>query len=208
MQENWIRKEHFNFFNQFDEPFFGITANIECSFAYRICKQNGFSFFLYYLHQALYAVNQIDELKTRFENPNVVQYQTIHASPTISRADNTFGFSFILYKESFTDFIITAKQEIENIRNSNGLGLTESTMRNDVIHFSALPWISFTSVTHARHFQFRDSIPKITFGKYFWQNDKLFMPVSINAHHGLADGFHAATFLQLFESQINNNLLE
>ncbi len=36
--ENWNRREHFQFFNQFDEPFFGIVAEIDCTVAYQICK--------------------------------------------------------------------------------------------------------------------------------------------------------------------------
>ena len=35
---NWNRKEHFEFFSAFDEPFFGITTPIECSIAIEKAK--------------------------------------------------------------------------------------------------------------------------------------------------------------------------
>ena len=96
-----------------------------------------------------------------------------------------------------------AKAEIDRIKNSSGLGANENTGRLDVIHFSTVPWISFTGVTHPQNFKYKDSIPKITFGKYFHRNDRMILPVSINAHHGLMDAFHVSRYLQLFEQLMN-----
>jgi chloramphenicol O-acetyltransferase type A len=43
--DEWERKDHFHFFNQFEEPFFGICLNVEVSRAYAIAKASGISFF-------------------------------------------------------------------------------------------------------------------------------------------------------------------
>jgi chloramphenicol O-acetyltransferase type A len=37
--ETWARKDHFNFFRQFDEPFFGVTVNIDCTKQYAAAKE-------------------------------------------------------------------------------------------------------------------------------------------------------------------------
>lgn len=50
--ETWERKEHYLFFSQFEEPFFGVTVSIDCTKAYQIAKEKKTSFFLYYLYQA------------------------------------------------------------------------------------------------------------------------------------------------------------
>jgi chloramphenicol O-acetyltransferase len=42
--EKWSRKDHFFFFSQFEEPFFGITAQVDCSNAYHFCKERNYSF--------------------------------------------------------------------------------------------------------------------------------------------------------------------
>ena len=31
--ETWPRREHFVFFSAFEEPFFGLTANVDCTSA-------------------------------------------------------------------------------------------------------------------------------------------------------------------------------
>lgn len=36
---NWKRKEHFEFFSQFSEPFYGITVRVDCTEAYQKAKK-------------------------------------------------------------------------------------------------------------------------------------------------------------------------
>lgn len=200
---NWNRKEHFEFFNSFDEPFFGIVAEIDCSAGLRWCRENHIKFFHYYLFQSLKAVNQTEEFKTRIEDHKPVFYNTVHASSTIGRPDKTFGFSFIPFTDDFTQFSNALSSEVEEVVNSKGLRLNNNTTRNDVIHFSSLPWINFKGLSHARKFSFNDSVPKITFGKVYEAEHKQMMPVSVNAHHGLMDAWHVSSFLELFESLMN-----
>ena len=91
---SWKRKEHFDFFSSFDEPFFGIITEIDCTRAYSKAKLNGGSFFLYYIHKSLIAANLIEEFRYRLDNNQLVLFDKIHASPTIGREDETFAFSF------------------------------------------------------------------------------------------------------------------
>jgi len=200
---NWNRKEHYQFFSQFDEPFFGITTEIDCTNAYKYCKDHKLPFFLYYHYQAIIAINKIEEFRYRIKDNEIIIFDTIHVTTTISRKDNTFAFSFFPYTPSFKEFVELAEIEIVRVKNSAGLGLNENTGRLDVIHFTTVPWLSFTGVTHARSFNNKDSVPKIAFGKYFYRNERMIMPVSVNAHHGLMDGFHVGQYLQLFEQLMN-----
>ena len=92
--ENWSRKDHYYFFKSFTEPFWGLTFDLDCSIAYSLCKENGFSFFLYYLHKALVAVNAVEPLKYRIRGEEVIICDVIDGSSTIKREDHTFDFSF------------------------------------------------------------------------------------------------------------------
>ena len=92
--ENWPRKEHFEFFSQFEEPFFGLVTKVDCTKAYAKCKENGFSFFLYYLHKALVAANHIENFKYKIEDGEIFVYDQIATTPTVGRNDGTFGFSY------------------------------------------------------------------------------------------------------------------
>jgi chloramphenicol O-acetyltransferase type A len=200
--ENWVRKDHFKFFSQFEEPFFGITVSVDCTRAYDYCKSNGHSFFLYYLYQSLRAVNETENFRYRIINGEVYEYEEINASPTINRADGTFGFSYIPWKENFEEFLVSANQEIEKVRAEKGL--IPALSGENVIHYSSIPWLKFTSITHARAFSYPDSIPKITFGKASVDNGKMQMPVSIHGHHGLMDGYHVALYVEKFQKYLDS----
>jgi chloramphenicol O-acetyltransferase type A len=200
--ETWNRKEHFLFFKQMEEPFFGITITVDCTKAYDKAKELGVSFFTYYLHKTLVAVNSIEPFRYRILNDEVYIFDRIDVSSTILREDKTFGFSQIEYSEDLNEFAENTKNEIARIQTTTGL-LTREYSEN-LIHFSALPWINFTSFSHARSFTWPDSCPKISFGKMMEENGKKTMAMSIHVHHGLMDGYHVGQFVELFQKLMNN----
>jgi chloramphenicol O-acetyltransferase type A len=202
--ENWPRKEHFLFFKQFEEPFFGITTSIDCTKAYDTSKQLGVSFFIYYLHKTLVAVNTIEAFRYRISGEEIYVYDQINVSSTIMRKDRSFGFSLIEYNASFDVFLKTALNETERIQNTSGL-FTREFPNDNLIHFSAIPWINFTSLSHARSYTFPDSCPKISFGKMIIdETGKRTMPISIHVHHGLMDGYHVGQFMDYFQEIMND----
>ena len=204
--ENWERKGHFEFFSKFSDPFWGLTFNIDCTTAYKKSKAENISFYLYYLHQSLRAVNLIDAFKLRIEDNKPVCYDRIDASATVDRPDSSFGFSCIIFKEDFMEFQQLARVEIARVRAERGLNI--GVAGQNVIHYSAVPWISFTALSHASNSTIKDSIPKISFGKTFLQGDQLLMPVAIHAHHALVDGLHAGQFVELFQKFLDlDNIL-
>lgn len=201
--DNWPRKEHFNFFRKFEEPFFGIVVEIDCTKAYEFSKASGISFFTYYLHKTLIAVNTIEAFRYRIGNEQVIIYDRVDASATISREDGSFGFSLIEYDSDFNNFRDAATIETERVKNTSGL-FTRSFEQDNLIHFSAIPWVNFTSLSHARSFAFPDSCPKISFGKMMVSEaGKRTMAMSVHVHHGLMDGFHVGQFVDCFQEEMN-----
>jgi len=196
--ENWARKEHFHFFRKFEEPFFGLTVEVNCEKAHAACKANGSSFFIYYLHKSLLAANRIEPFRYTIEGEEVMVFDKINASPTIMRPNGTFGFAYIDFFEDYAEFEQSAKLEIERVQ--HGQGLDPSRSEDNVIHYSSVPWLNFTSISHARSFSFRENCPKIVFGKL---SEQKMMPVSIHVHHALVDGIHVAEFVELFQQLLD-----
>ena len=199
--KNWNRKEHYEFFSTFEEPFFGITTPIDCTIAFEKSKELNISFFIYYLHKTLIAINQIENFRYRIEDGNVFLYDEIDSSATIMRADKTFGFSFMKFNPDLTEFNKIAFAEIERIQSTSGLFTRE--FPENLIHFSAIPWINFTSLTHSRSFTLPDSCPKISFGKMTTENNKKTMSLAVLAHHGLVDGYHMGMFVEALQNEFN-----
>ncbi len=195
--ETWNRKELFSFFKDFEEPFYGVCVNVDCTETYRFSKKNGYSFFLLYMHKSLQVANQLDAFKYRMEGDKVVKYDTIHASTTVLRPDNTFGFADLEFDADYDMFEEKAKASMRVVRNERILRNTQ--FENGVIHYSAVPWVHFTSMSHARRYSIQDSCPKISFGKVVEEGGRMLMPVSIHVHHALMDGFTVGEYIDLFQ---------
>ncbi|MEL1255590.1 chloramphenicol acetyltransferase [Flavobacterium sp. DGU38] len=201
--ENWNRKEHFEHFSRMEEPFFGVTVEIDCAKAYQTAKTLKTSFFIFYLHKTLVAVNSIENFKYRISEDKIYINDRIDASATIGREDGTFGFSLIEYNPDFSVFEKNALTEIERIQKTSGL-FTRSFDEDNLIHFSAIPWVNFTSLSHARSYTYPDSCPKISFGKMMTsETGKKTMTMSVHVHHGLMDGLHIGKFVDLFQELMN-----
>ncbi|MGB0837341.1 MAG: CatA-like O-acetyltransferase [Flavobacteriaceae bacterium] len=198
--DTWSRKEHFEFFNAMENPYWGLVATVDLSQAMEIIKPQNNSIYTFYLHQILKTVNEIEELKFRIENEQVVKYDQINVSPANLRPDKSFGFSYVDFDMDYARFDKNLKQETQEVNKTQGLNFTTNALRQDVIHFSALPWIHFTSLSHATSSAPNQSVPRISVGKIV--NHKL--PISIEVHHGFVDGYHIGLFFQKLQDNLNH----
>jgi chloramphenicol O-acetyltransferase type A len=202
--ENWNRKEHFEFFGNMVSPFFGIVTEVDVTIAYEKSKQTGISFFASYFHKSMVAVNSVMEFRYRIVDNTVVTFNTIHAGATVGREDGTFGIIFVPFSADFETFHTELKREIEEVKNSTGLRLNGDDIKKDLIRHSTIPWNSFTGLLHPTNLDPKESVPKITFGKFSIREGRKYLPVSIEAHHGLMDGFHFAKYLAEFQKQLDS----
>jgi len=199
----WNRKEHFEFFSQMEEPFYGLTVKIDCAKAYEKAKTLEIPFFTYYLHKTLVAVNAIENFRYRIIDEELYVFDRIDVSATVMREDKTFGFSLIEFDPDLQKFALNTETEVARIQATSGL-FTREFRDTNLIHFSALPWIDFTSLSHARGYSYPDSCPKVSFGKITETQGVKTMPMSLHVHHGLIDGYHVGLFLEEFQKQMNS----
>jgi chloramphenicol O-acetyltransferase type A len=203
----WSRREYYERFGSCDDPYFGVTVNVDCTVAYEACKRLGYSFFVYYMFESIKAVNQVENFRYRVIDKDIWLFDCIHASTTVGRPDGSFGFALFEYTEDFNVFQKNANEQIVLVQKTQGLSVNDDADRFDVIHFTTLPWFSFTSFRHEKNFNYKESIPKIAFGKFFEQDDKKWLPISINVNHGLVDGYHVGKYLDLFQIGLNKKLV-
>jgi len=197
----WNRKHHFNHFNALADPYFAVTIPFDVTLAYKKSKDTGSSFFAIYLHDCMKAINAVENFKYRIVDNQVFEYDVIHASATLSRADNTFGFSFINFSESFKEFNTNIQNEKQRINDSTELYPPVNGL--NCIHCSALPWFSFTSQKEPFS-GIKDSVPKFAFSKTYKKNDLLMMNVGVHVNHALIDGYHVGQFAERFQTNLNH----
>lgn len=197
----WVRKEHYQFFRTFESPYYGVTVHVDCTAAYKFSKEAGSSFFLYYLYQALAAAQQVEAFHLRIEEDEVFFYDRVDGGSTVPRENGTFGFAQYRYRDSFEEFLPDASAQMERVRNSTTL---ERSSANNIIRCSSLPWIDFTSLSHAWSFTLKDSCPRVSFGKMTQKEGRRTMPVAVHVHHALVDGLHVGQYLDCYQDLLHS----
>ncbi len=199
----WARKQHFDFFSGFENPYFNICIQVNTNVLFDYANKNGNSFFLSYLFLAMKAINATAEMRLRIRGEEVWELAKINGSVVQLCEDNTFRFSYINSENDFNLFNNQAKNA-EQLAKSQAFYSNEFLQKegeDNTVHISVLPWLDFTSFSHARHSLCSKGIPKLVFGKYNKITGN--MPMSIEVHHGLMDGVHVAQFTAEFQRYLD-----
>ena len=199
---NWSRYKQYEFFSKYDNPFFNLCSTIDVTILLKQCNKHQESFSTAMLFASIDTANNIKEFKYRLKNKGVVEYKTIYAGSTILNDDETFSFCYFDYFSEFSKFKRASKKAIQ-LHKTGSLEFDGRNTDLDIIHYSVIPWISFSSFSHPRNYNTNDSIPKIVFGRYYEKEGRTLMPISIEVHHALMDGFHLGKYLDALQDKIN-----
>jgi chloramphenicol O-acetyltransferase type A len=191
------------YFRGFDKPYFSLCARVDvAALERRIAALGaGASLALGYHFIALKLANTIEPFRLRLEGGQVMVDDVVHGSTTVLRGDGSFGFAALALHEDFVRFAAAARQTIEAAR-TGAVPFEPGRTDAAVIYFTTLPWVHFTSFSHARNWGREDSIPRFAFGRIDAEEARRWLPVSIEVHHALMDGVHVGEFVQRFEAAL------
>jgi chloramphenicol O-acetyltransferase type A len=190
----WNRRSTFEYFKDFEAPFFNMTANVDVTPLYRHCKFESLSFSLACVYYSQVALNSIREFRLRILDESIVEYDHVEATQTILNDDETFSFCYFERQPDLITFNMVGLAAREQYRKLKTFDVESD--RIDLIYYSVIPWVSFTSFKHASRFDNRNTIPRIVFGKTFADVDRLKMPISVEVHHAMMDGIHVGKYFQ------------
>jgi chloramphenicol O-acetyltransferase type A len=210
--DRWPRRAAFDFFRGYAQPHFSVCAPVDVTALVERCRAPGEGpFSLALLHLALRAANACEPFRYRLEGGRVRVHDRLHCATTTLLAGERLAFLYFDYDDDFATFRAgaeRARRALEAARGgasgTSGAGggpgapdaIDARDERTDLIHFTNLPWIAFTSVTHARSGAPEVSVPKIAFGQHHpVAGDRRHLPISVEVHHALMDGLHLSHYL-------------
>lgn len=190
---NWNRRAYYEFYKSYDNPCFSIDVNIDITSLVSVIKQRELKFFPSFLYCLMSSLNSIDEFKYRIRNDRVIMHDIIHPSFTVLNSKENYVFCYTEFKRDFYEFYHDVVRNIEVAL--KGDNLEDEEGKDDLVFISSIPWFSFTSITHPFSKNDPHSIPRVTFGRYFERDNKYYLPISFQVHHGLVDGLHIAKLI-------------
>jgi chloramphenicol O-acetyltransferase type A len=203
----WPRRDAFEFFRHFDKPFFNVCVRLDVAPLKAALADRpgiGLSLACYYL--ALRLVNRHAPFRWRIEQDRVREHDEVHGSTTVLRDDGeSFFFADLVHRADFAAFCAQATAAIDAARTRRA-EFAPKPEESAVVYFTTLPWLHFTSFSHARQWARDgardDSIPRFAFGRAERDGARLWLPLSVEVNHALMDGVHVGRFVQDFEAMV------
>lgn len=195
--ETYPRKSHFEYFGSLAFPYIGLTANVDVTNALRRAKELGGSSFHTVLWLVSRAANAVPELRQRIEDGKIVEYDHCDSGHTVALPDRTFCNCTTDCRRTLEDFLPYARREQEEAKKHHGF-VNQDEDESGMFFTSCVPWIRFTQVVQPVPIP-ADSNPRIVMGQYFKEGDRTMMPLHIQCHHGLVDGWHVSEFYRIFQ---------
>lgn len=106
-------------------------------------------------------------------------------------------------KEDYQDFYTEYKKDIEIYGKKQGL-IIKPDMPENVFNVSMIPWTSFESFNLNLAKGYDYLLPIFTFGKYEQINNRYMIPMSMQVHHAVNDGFHVCRLINELQSALND----
>jgi chloramphenicol O-acetyltransferase type A len=199
--ETWPRRKHFAVYAAMDYPHFGLCANVDISRFQPWAKQHGLPFTIALVYVLAHAANRLPAFRYRIRAGQVVEHEVVHPSSTVLGDDDLFSFCTIPYAAGWDEFAGNAARCIAQARANPTL--EDEPGQDDLLFMSGIPWVSFTSMFHPIHIRPADSVPRIAWGKFFADGQRLKLPLAVQVHHALMDGVHVGRYYQLVQELLD-----
>ena len=144
---NWPRRQHYEFFKNFERPQFTITANIDVTKIHSLVKRHNLSYYNTLIYFVSKTANLIPEFRYRITGDSVVEHNLVHPSYTFMGKGELYDFCTTDFTENSKIFLERMQTTIEFNKNNSKFG-EEVYDRTDLIYISCVPLVSFTSITN------------------------------------------------------------
>jgi chloramphenicol O-acetyltransferase type A len=201
--ETWSRRHLFRLFRGYDDPYFNVCADVDATNLLDFARSRNLSFFITYHFLSTRTANEVEPFRYRLRGDRVLVHERVDAGAILLLEDESFTFVYFDFAEDFGAFHASARETIESAR-AEPPPLDARADRDDLIYHSVIPWVSFTSISHARDSRRQNGIPKVSFGKCRDVGGRMMMPVSVEVHHALMDGLHVGRYFERLESYFSD----
>lgn len=199
---NWKRRDLFQHYIQKMPIVMSLTVDLSVAPLLDYAKKHGYSFYPCMLWVVSKVLNAHEEFKYSWdEGGNLIRWDEIWPSYTeFHPEDESFTKLVIPYSTEISAFhkeFYEAREKYQNLR-----GIIEGQPKNS-FDVSCLPWVRY------RHFDLhvfdegKFLAPVVTWGKYEVECKGTIMPLTLNIHHAVADGFHLSRFFTEVQALID-----
>ncbi len=200
--DNWKRKEHYEFFHSLDYPQYNVCVNIDITHFLDVVRKNNLSLYYSLVFAVTTTANECENFCYRIRDGRVILHEKTHPSFTdMTPGDDQFKIVTMDLTGDLFGFSELARAASR--KQTRYFPDATAGRRDDLIYITCLPWISFTAMSHTIRLNPDDAAPRISWGKYFRENDRVLLPFSVQLNHALADGLHVGEYVNRLQAYLD-----
>ena len=188
----WPRREYFEHYLNKAPCTYAMTVELDATAFADTMRQTNRKTYLAQIWAIASIVNQHDEFRTCLDSEGrPAIWPVMHPAFTVFNAEcETFASVWAPYDPDFHTFHDRALEVLARYRTATTLFPQEDRPDN-AFDISSLPWASFTGFTLNIRDSWNHLAPIFTLGRYTERDGLTRLPLAVQLHHAVADGYHA-----------------
>lgn len=189
----WSRGSLFKFYIDKMRIVMSLTADVNVTNLRAYSKKNNLNFYPLMLWVVSKIINSHDEFKYSWDDVgNLIKWDFVSPSYTDFHADDENFVKMVTeYSDDLFEFCSRVDKDRQRHKNERAILFNQPPNFFDV---SCLPWIKYSHFDIHVFDEGKFLAPVVTWGKFEEKDGKLIMPLTMNIHHAVADGFHLSRF--------------
>ena len=194
--EHWNRKPYYEHYLNYVRCTYSMTVNLDITNLLEEIKRQQLKFYPVVIYMITTIVNKRKEFRTSLnENGELGYCEVIHPCYTIfHKDDESFSNIWTEYDKDFLVFYKSYCNDMEKYGYIKQFSAKDNVPEN-IFPISCIPWVSFTGFNLNIYTDENFLLPIFTIGRYFKQEEKMLIPISIQVHHAVCDGYHVSRFI-------------
>lgn len=198
--EKWERREFFEHYINAVPCTYSMTVKIDVT---NIKLQN-LKLFPALLYCLTKTVNNFEEFRTALRNDGeLVVYRAMLPCYTVFHKDTkTFSNLWTEFTEDFAEFARRYELDVEHYGKVEGF-MAKPDVPENSFTVSVLPWVSFEGFNlNVKGFDYL--LPIFTAGKCTEADGRYTLPLAVQVHHAVCDGYCASCFINDLQAELDN----
>lgn len=191
-KEEWHRKEYFDhYFNEIPCTY-SMTVKLDIT-KIKNSDRKLYPTMLYFITK---VVNRHSEFRTAIDiNGNLGVFDEMLPCYTVfNKESETFSNIWTQYCDSYDEFCKLYEKDIEMFGSVKKMVAKPNIPENN-FPVSMIPWTTFDGFNLNLQKGYQYLLPIFTMGKYYEENSRYILPLAIQVHHAVCDGFHVSRFV-------------
>lgn len=191
-KQTWVRKEYFDHYYSSVPCTYSINVRLNITTIIK-SKVKLYPAMLYAIST---IVNRHSEFRTSInKNGQVGIFSDMMPCYTIFHKEyETFSNVWTEYHPCFKAFLQSYQQDMQQYGKILKMEAKPNTPPN-TFPISMIPWASFQGFNLNLIYGYKYLLPIFTIGKYYEENQQFWLPLAVQVHHGVCDGFHVSRFI-------------